>query len=353
MIWFLGSREDPIGGIMKRLLIPTLLGFFHTNIVLADPLELEIIEKGQDGISYPTLILKANEQVSNFNAKVICASTEWTKTGNIPAKGRVEMVLDVPVGKWNCKGSLSAVFANGEEGEMPLAFSVSQLGELAIKIPRDQVSLKEKQLVVIMDRPASAVELTVFGENGEIGSGTAPVNVSAGEPITVGWSSSDEEVMRINVRAIDQNGFWAGMDLFPWFYNIPHEDVVFETGKAEVKPMEEGKLKDAKAKVNEVIDRYSSTEIEMKLYVGGFTDTVGDKSSNQVLSQSRAKSIAQWFKAQGFDREIYYQGFGENGLAIVTPDEVPQEENRRAAYVIAAEAPPSDAFPGSNWIKLK
>ena len=80
--------------------------------------------------------------------------------------------------------------------------------------------------------------------------------------------------------------------------------------------------------------------MKLQLFVGGYTDTVGDIASNLQLSERRARAIASWFRAQGFERPIYYQGFGERGLTVQTADEVDEVQNRRAVYIAAAEPPP-------------
>ena len=92
----------------------------------------------------------------------------------------------------------------------------------------------------------------------------------------------------------------------------------------------------------------------MRLYVGGYTDTVGSPDSNRTLSMNRAKSIARYFKAQGLSLAIYYQGFGEDALAVKTPDNTASEKNRRTVYVLTSQKPPRSAlFPKGDWRLLK
>ena len=99
---------------------------------------------------------------------------------------------------------------------------------------------------------------------------------------------------------------------------------------------------------------FEVSEAKINLYVGGYTDTVGDKTMNLALSDQRATAIAIWFKDKGFPGEIYAQGFGERGLAVQTPDEVDEARNRRAVYILAAEAPPtSRELPTSSWKKVR
>jgi outer membrane protein OmpA-like peptidoglycan-associated protein len=93
--------------------------------------------------------------------------------------------------------------------------------------------------------------------------------------------------------------------------------------------------------------------VEIQLYVAGYTDTVGNSASNQGLSERRAKSIARWFSTRGFAQPIHFQGFGEDALAVGTPDETDQAANRRAIYILAAQPPPTGpTLPRSAWHRL-
>ena len=93
--------------------------------------------------------------------------------------------------------------------------------------------------------------------------------------------------------------------------------------------------------------------LEIKLFIGGYTDTVSDRSYNQGLSERRAKSISNYFRAKGFSLPVYYQGFGEDALAVETDDSVDEIRNRRAIYLLAAWPPKQSAnFPRANWRKL-
>ena len=50
---------------------------------------------------------------------------------------------------------------------------------------------------------------------------------------------------------------------------------------------------------------------------------------------------------------VHYQGFGEDALAVQTPDETAEARNRRAVYVLAASAPAvQKALPRSAWRRL-
>ena len=119
-----------------------------------------------------------------------------------------------------------------------------------------------------------------------------------------------------------------------------------------IKDDQEYKLNDVKGEIQKIVDKYADIAT-VNLYIAGYTDTVGNPSANLSLSTARAKSIALWFKASGFQGSIYYQGFGESVLAVPTADGVDQAENRRALYLVAADTPAvSSDLPKTNWKRL-
>ena len=236
---------------------------------------------------------------------------------------------------------------------MPLGFEVTMLGPMEIQVPTDLINMEERTMVVMMDRQPAQVQVQAYGPGdlllGEVS--VPSLGAGPGDPIEVQWKS-EGEVIRLHVVGTDVDGFWTAKDLMPWYYNIPHEDVVFESGQSKILPGEEPKLFAALDQANKVLIKYG-TVAEVKLYVAGYTDTVGDKNINKRLSQARAAAIAGWYRDHGFAGEIYYQGFGEQGLAVATPDNTDQAQNRRALYVLAAEPPPiSESMPKNIWTKL-
>jgi OOP family OmpA-OmpF porin len=64
--------------------------------------------------------------------------------------------------------------------------------------------------------------------------------------------------------------------------------------------------------------------------VWGHTDTAGPASYNQGLSERRAEAVADYLESQGVTRDrLVVRGFGETQLAVPTPDNTPNAENRR------------------------
>jgi outer membrane protein OmpA-like peptidoglycan-associated protein len=228
------------------------------------------------------------------------------------------------------------------------------LPPLHITIDKTRVDLARRQLEVRINRPAGKVELEVFGESGVL---LAEVSRSfagqrSGSALVVGWTTdSDEPVGKIEVFAYDHYGFYKGIAIVPWSFSVPHEEVVFETNSAVVRPSEEAKLEASMALIRQALSEHQELG-KIALFVAGHTDTRGDAQHNLNLSRQRARAIATWFRQHGLTLPIAYEGFGEAVLEVKTADEVDEAKNRRADYVLSIDPPrlKSGAFPA--WKQL-
>jgi outer membrane protein OmpA-like peptidoglycan-associated protein len=116
---------------------------------------------------------------------------------------------------------------------------------------------------------------------------------------------------------------------------------VFETARAEIRASEQPKLEAAYDAILEAI-REHGDDLKARLYILGHTDTVGSPADNMRLSGQRAAAIARWFMARGgIALPILSHGFGETRLLVPTADATDEARNRRAQYILAAQAPAS------------
>ncbi|MCK6505780.1 OmpA family protein [Myxococcota bacterium] len=316
-----------------------------------DAVRLEIVREGVVGGASPALTVHPRVDLERLDLQLSCGATRAGHQGPAELAVPVVVPLPVPQGRHACTGRLAVRMTDGSEGEMPLSFQVEVLPELRLSTAPDHLDLQAGTLVVEGSRPLASAEAILTGEQGELG--RAERTSPAGDGLTLHWSPPSAEILQIQVTAQDAHGFAARLDLFPWSYSVPHEDVVFETGSATIRPEEEGKLEDAWARLQEVIGRYGKVA-PVHLYVAGYTDTVGSAASNRTLSEARARAIAAWFRARGFTGPTWYQGLGEQGQAVPTPDETDEAANRRVDYIVAAQAPPkSERLPTSTWTPLR
>lgn len=307
------------------------------------------------GKGRPTVTVQPQADFKSLTLRVTRDDgTELVLGGKPAARGKaVVLTWDQPEGEAAYRGEIAGVYPNGEEYRVPVSFSVFVGEGLEMKVPREAIDLKAGRLEVTLTRPAGKVQITVLGPDGPIAEEAAEFDGEApGTPLPVTWTPGGE-VVRIDVVGYDKFGFYASEEISPWALDIPHEEVVFATGSHAIEATERPKLDRAWDRIAQAVARYGGL-VKVQLFVAGYTDTVGDRGSNQILSESRARSIAGYFRQRGFAGPISYQGFGEDGLAVVTEDGTDEIRNRRAAYVLAAQVLPiSAAIPRAAWRPLK
>lgn len=226
---------------------------------------------------------------------------------------------------------------------------------LKIQISMDDVDLKSRTLYFRLNKPADSAEIKLYTPDGRLVGEQATLfnGAPAGKKLAVTWPDvlRDTDNFRLELKVSDVDSFWVSWEIVRFYMEIPHEDVVFETGKWDVLPHETHKLNAALRPIVETVKKYGKL-VKCHLYVAGHTDTVGSHASNRELSRKRANSIARYFKSQGLGRiPIYVRGFGEEALAVRTGDNVDEERNRRAQYIVAT-FPPEMPGPGS-WQRVQ
>ncbi|MCB0556942.1 MAG: thrombospondin type 3 repeat-containing protein [Phaeodactylibacter sp.] len=112
--------------------------------------------------------------------------------------------------------------------------------------------------------------------------------------------------------------------------NLAMRAVQFETGKATLKPESNQVL----GQIVQIMGRYPG----YKLRISGHTDNTGEESSNQVLSEERAKACYQYLIAQGVEpSRISYQGFGESRPIATNLSASGRSLNRRVEFDLYIE----------------
>ena len=236
--------------------------------------------------------------------------------------------------------------------------AATQASALKVMVDKTKVDLKAHRLEVKMSRPAGKVKITVYDESNAVLADEEQdfTGRTGGTPLIVTWNpSSDAPVGKIELRAYDAQNNWVGVEIAPWFVNIPHDDVNFKTDSAEIDGPEVPKVEAAFGKIEEALAKDNASgrmHAGITLYIAGHTDTVGSPTHNFKLSQDRARSIAAWFRKRGVKIPISYEGFGETSLAVKTADNIDEVKNRRADYVLS-DGPPtlSNTFKPS-WKRI-
>lgn len=230
---------------------------------------------------------------------------------------------------------------------------------LQLSMGKQDVDLVNRTLTFRLNRDAEMAELKIFNLDGDLLEEKVEMygGVAAGEELKIAWPALIEnpENFVIELKVYDTEDFWTGMSICRFHGEIPHEEVVFESGKWEIRSSEAPKLDEAIPRIIEMLERSKACDpTNQALYVAGYTDTVGSVSDNRELSRKRARAIAEYFISHGLQKQkisIYARGFGEEVLAVETKDNVDEEKNRRADYIIS-NFHPEMSGPGS-WVKVK
>ncbi len=107
-------------------------------------------------------------------------------------------------------------------------------------------------------------------------------------------------------------------------------DVLFDTGKATLKPGAREKL----SKLSGILAAYSGT---YRMEIEGHTDSVGSETSNLSLSRGRAEAVREYLVQNGVKSELMLvaQGFGESKPVADNETAAGRQVNRRVEIIIA------------------
>jgi outer membrane protein OmpA-like peptidoglycan-associated protein len=107
-------------------------------------------------------------------------------------------------------------------------------------------------------------------------------------------------------------------------------DVLFDTGRAELKP--------GAARNLDQLAQFLTAHPDRRIQIDGFTDSVGTESYNQDLSQRRADTVKAALIGRGIDpSRIGTQGYGKGFPVANNDDSGGRQLNRRVEVVIGGD----------------
>ncbi|HHO54263.1 MAG TPA: hypothetical protein ENK18_26180 [Deltaproteobacteria bacterium] len=326
------------------------IGLLWGVALAGDALTFDAVTTVVVGQGQPSLTLHPWVE-GTVRVSLVCAGRPIEREqGVAPGTDVVLPIVGLPEGKHPCTGTVRLEQPDGAWAQVPLSFEVRLLQPLSWRWSASDLELEAGTLVVHPSRPVTEARLEVVGLGGATVASAVADLTDPSHP-TFSWQTP-EEVLQLVVTGTDGAGTEGRLELSPWSYAIPHDDVVFDSGSAVIQAAEVGKLEACWGEVQRVIAGYGDV-VDIELFVAGFTDTVGPAEANMALSRLRARTIAGWFRDRGFTGAIWFQGRGESGLAVATADEVDEVRNRRALYLLAAEPPISELLPSSAWKSLR
>ena len=175
-----------------------------------------------------------------------------------------------------------AVFEDGyvAEAVMPMEFSygagLTVDYDASVKADRktEQISVRVSQHV--------ATQIIAYGAEKKCSiKGDRQCDAGPGE--TLPWLGGVQDTVLIDVTLRNPDSF-AGFTYSPWYLDIPHQDVLFDSNAYVIGESEEWKLESTLEDLQEVLRKYGSV-VPVKLYIAGCTDTVGDGAHNKKFVQ--------------------------------------------------------------------
>ncbi len=339
-----------------RALVPLAVSLLAAPALAMDPIEVQLVGQVLAG-KRPQVVVVAHAPVANLKLDLVrsgCAAGEvHERRARVGGGKTVRFDLPQPEGRCHYEGALSAVIG-GQEASMPLAFDAEIAGAPKVALMPGGVDLAAHVVHVTFNREADRGVVVVRGEDGRVESKTEEElgDARPGDPLALDFRAEGTP-LEVEVTVFDSGGLHGGLALFPWTMSIPHQEVEFPSGSAEIPAAQADRLQDSAAKILAALRRIGGAA-PLRLFVAGYTDTVGGKAQNQALSEARARSIGAWFHAHGVQVPILTAGLGEEALAVATPDETPEAENRRAEYILAVDPPPIRNAPRDpTWQPLR
>ncbi len=257
------------------------------------------------------------------------------------------------------RGTLKVTFVDEAFGQMPLSFQTEAVAGVKVMPVEDKMDTDGHTMAVRLDRVCDKLEVDVFDIDGQLIAHSEPpcAGKKPGEEIAVSWTpKTDRRVFRIRLTATDPDTIFGTTESYPYRVEVEHEEVQFETGKADILPDQRSKLEAVLPKIKAEAQRaqkgFKAARVQkrVRLFIIGHTDTVGPAGANQALSERRARAIAGWFAQQGLGVDLYARGYGESMPKVATPDETDEQQNRRVDYILAVESPTGSL---SGWRKVR
>jgi len=99
-------------------------------------------------------------------------------------------------------------------------------------------------------------------------------------------------------------------------------DILFDFNKATLRSQYQPEL----TKLADTLVK----DTTVRVLVWGYTDTAGTPEYNLKLSEQRAETVAHYLQSKGVSSSrMEIKGWGETHLAVQTPDNTPDQRNRR------------------------
>ncbi|MEM7188563.1 MAG: hypothetical protein AAF439_03045, partial [Pseudomonadota bacterium] len=166
---------------------------------------------------------------------------------------RFEWPRDESVTHADC--SVEIRYADGAAEGLDVPIDYSYGGGLAVDLSSASADLAANTLTVGVNGPVQKAKITALGPLRAV-LDQREVSVSGGPGmVTIPWTGDAAEVVLLEVE-LHAELAWAGFTFSPWFLEIPHEEVLFDTNDATVHGSEAPKLERTLRELEEVLRKY-------------------------------------------------------------------------------------------------
>jgi len=346
---------------MKRLLFVGIVLFAVEAAAQDGDFELRLRNKVLAGGQRPAVVVIARRDLRNLKLRLRRSDGRRLNFSASLVRAGDQKVFEFrqKVGRYTYTGRVTY---KGLDRPVEVSFDCLVARPLRMIVVQSGVDLDHGVIRFEANRWIATAKVKLLGKDGSLlyegNAKPAPLVVTSHpkgfKPYKVAFPAPRAPVGMAQLQVFDQDGFYTGVQMEPFFVEIPHQEVEFDFGKWGIRPDQEPKLEQTLASIHEALKKLRK-DFTVNLYIAGYTDTVGSDRDNLKLSENRARAIARWFVRHGVRIPVYYQGFGERVLRVATPDNTPESRNRRAVYVLAAQAPgPDRNFPaGGHWRRVK
>ena len=160
-------------------------------------------------------------------------------------------------------------------------------GPLQIKITSNDIDLQNRTINFKINKAISVAEIKVTDLDGNTLSEEIKTfnGQKAGTRMTITWPKIivNAQNFKIDLKVTDINDYWVGFQIIHFYGDIPHEEVIFESGKWDIKKSETPKLNAVIPKIIAMLQKFQkfSSNMSYSLYIAGHTDTVGNTNDNR------------------------------------------------------------------------
>jgi outer membrane protein OmpA-like peptidoglycan-associated protein len=227
----------------------------------------------------------------------------------------------------NAEGAAEAKGANDQQ-TAHYAYLATQMAHIAEQRAHEQVAIArvksgeaERQRVLLSAREAEANRAQADAQQAR--------NEAANAQAQVAQAAAEAQRLAAQLENMEAEQTQRGIVL-------TLDDVLFDTGRADLKASASRSIDQIAAFLNENPER--------RVQVEGFTDSQGGNDYNLELSQRRADSVAMAIIQRGIDAQrVRAQGYGEEYPVASNDNAGSRQMNRRVEIIVSND---EQAIPG-------